>query len=118
MKQKMLVACVLLAMMGSGCSKTKPPTETDGQAAYVSDQEQYVQSLQQEILIDDPDAMLDDLNESAGDNSVNAERVRLKAVEDLSLQRADDPSSASLSVDPTAPEKAATLPETATTQPE
>lgn len=89
MKQKMLVACVLWATVMVGCSKNQPTTEdsaaakpdADGRVAYVSDQEQYVQSLQQEIAIDDPDALLDDLNESSGDNSQNAELVRLKSVE-------------------------------------
>ena len=89
MKQKMLVACVIWATVMVGCNKNQPTTEDSaaakpdaaGRVAYVSDQEQYVQSLQQEISIDDPDALLDDLNESAGDNSHNAELVRLKSVE-------------------------------------
>lgn len=91
MKQKVLIACVLLAMMESGCSKNEPTTNGDsnGRTVYVSDQEQYVQSLQQEISIDDPDALLDALNKSAGDNSENAERVRLKSVEASPAKEAD-----------------------------
>lgn len=90
MKQKMRVVCVVLwVTIMVGCSKSEPTTtggdtqksDAAGRVAYVSDQEQYVQSLQQEITIDDPDALLDDLNESAGDNSRNAELVRLKSVE-------------------------------------
>lgn len=91
MKKKMLMACVLLAMMGSGCSKNESTTggDSNGRTAYVSDQEQYVQSLQQEISIDDPDGLLKELNESIGDNSENAELVRLKSVEASPVQEAD-----------------------------
>jgi len=88
MKQKMLVAGLLLVVVAAGCSKNEPSDEAvaqkrdeAGRVAYVSDQEQYVQALQQEVEIADADALLDDLNESAGDNSHNAELVRLKSVE-------------------------------------
>jgi|GEM_PF-4909038 len=87
MKQKMLVAGLLL-VVAAGCSKNESSDEAAaqkrdaaGRVAYVSDQEQYVQALQQEVEIADADALLDDLNESAGDNSHNAELVRLKSVE-------------------------------------
>ena len=91
MKQEVLVICALLAAIGSGCSKKEPTTDKDsnGRTAYVSPQEEYVQALQQEVSIDDPDALLDDLNDSTGDNSENAERVRLKSVEASPVQNSD-----------------------------
>lgn len=90
MKLNMLVLCGLSAAIVVGCNKNNSPTEagtTDksnarGGVNYVSDQEQYVQSLQQEIAIDNPDALLDDLNESVGDSSHNAELVRLNSQEE------------------------------------
>lgn len=87
MNQKLSVLSVLSAIILAGCSK--PPAEAnasqqknaDGRVAYVSDQEQYVQSLHTEIAIEDPDSLLEELNEAMGDNSENAELVRLKSVE-------------------------------------
>lgn len=112
MKQKMLVICALLAAIGSGCSKTEPTTDKDsnGRTAYVSPQEEYVQALQQEVSIDDPDALLDDLNESIGDNSENAEQVRLKSVEASPVQDSE----ASALTDAAAPAEKVATPQTKT----
>lgn len=87
MKQKISVLSVLSVVILAGCSK--PPAETNaeqqknaaGRVAYVSDQEQYVQSLHTEIAIEDPDSLLEELNEATGDNSENAELVRLRSAE-------------------------------------
>lgn len=86
MKIAMLVVAVHLILVG--CSKSEQTDEQDQKSAssgdragYVSEQEQYVESLQQEVSIEDPDALLADLNESNGDNSENAALVSQKSLE-------------------------------------
>jgi len=111
MKQKLSVLSVLSAIILAGCGK--PPAETDvaqqktadGRVAYVSDQEQYVQSLHAEVAIEDPDSLLEELNEAMGDNSENAELVRLKSQEaspasQTATDRERDTSAAATAVTP------------------
>ena len=82
MKIAMLVVVVHLILVGCSKSEQDQKNASSGdRAGYVSEQEQYVESLQQEVSIEDPDALLADLNESNGDNSENAALVSQKSLE-------------------------------------
>lgn len=96
MKKIMFAVAIHLILVG--CSKSEK-TDADAQAdtstgdrvAYVSEQEQYVKSLHEEVSIDDPDALLDDLNQNSGDNSENAALVSQKSLEGAPLVQPTKP---------------------------
>ena len=86
MKIAMLVVVVQLILVGCSKSEQDQKNASSGdRAGYVSEQEQYVESLQQEVSIEDPDALLADLNDSIGDNSANAALVSQKSLEGAPL---------------------------------
>jgi hypothetical protein len=73
----------------SGCNREPKPeaaAETETAPApevvsnHVSENDLYMQRLEKDVDITDPDSMLDDLNQQVGDNKANAELARKNAV--------------------------------------
>ncbi|MEC7118772.1 MAG: hypothetical protein VXW65_02575 [Pseudomonadota bacterium] len=78
--KRVVMVCAAVAVVGALAWFLVLKNRGEERVAYVSEQEQFLQSLQQEVEIEDPDALLMDLNESVGDVSENAEKARLNAV--------------------------------------
>ena len=60
-----LSVIALISLLSVACSQQEPPTNTAARTAntgYVSENQQFVEQLNQEVKIDNPDALLSDLN--------------------------------------------------------
>jgi hypothetical protein len=75
-------AMAIAIAASSGCDRD--PKESakvpDVVNDHVSENDLYMQRLEQDVDLADPDSMLDDLNEQVGDNKANAEMARKNAV--------------------------------------
>lgn len=60
-----LSVITLISLLSVACSQQEPPTDTTARTTntgYVSENQQFVEQLNQEVKLDDPDALLNDLN--------------------------------------------------------
>ena len=60
-----LSVIALISLLSVACSQQEPPTNTAARTTntgYVSENQQFVEQLNQEVKIDNPDALLSDLN--------------------------------------------------------
>lgn len=75
-----LVGAVLGLSLLSGC-ENKPKVEEPAVdlPQHVSENDIYIKSLDKEVKIDNPDSLIEGVNQAVGDNTDNAEKARLNA---------------------------------------
>mgnify|MGYP006992451859 FL=1 len=81
-----MMASVGLTFTLVGCDSK--PAETEQAAAkpaHVSENDQYLQRMQQEVKIDDPDSLIEDVNETVG-NDDNAEKAKQLAAQGVTAK--------------------------------
>ena len=81
-----MMASLGLAFSLVGCDSK--PAETEQAAAkpaHVSENDQYLQRMQQEVKIDDPDSLIEDVNETVG-NDDNAEKAKQLAAQGVAAK--------------------------------
>jgi hypothetical protein len=83
-----LLSAMICFALTAGCSQKDKDTEGEASAhdtptvstEHVSENDQYMQKLEQDIDIIDPDSLIEDVNKQVGDNQANAELARRNAV--------------------------------------
>ncbi|MEY4515891.1 MAG: hypothetical protein RL180_237 [Pseudomonadota bacterium] len=94
-----LISAMLCLALTAGCSKKDKDTEGEASAhetptvstEHVSENDQYMQKLEQDIDIVDPDSLIEDVNKQVGDNQANAELARRNAVSGSAVVEAAAP---------------------------
>jgi hypothetical protein len=105
-----LSAIVCLSQM-AGCShkeKEEDAKTTESSQvvpAHVTENDMYMQKLEQDIDIIDPDSLIEDVNQQVGDNKANAELARRNAISGSAVSV--DTAAAQPAIAPVAPEKPA-----------
>lgn len=103
-----IVASLGIALALGGCDKKPEEKPAEAAPQHVSENDQYLERMKQEVKIDDADSLIEDVNESVG-NDDNAEKAKQLAAQGVSGKVDAAPAAA-----PTpAPEAPAAAPEAA-----
>jgi hypothetical protein len=84
----MLLSAMVCFALTAGCSHKEQEPESDAtvhddvkvSTEHVSENDKYMQKLEQDIDIVDPDSLIEDVNKQVGDNKANAELSRRNAI--------------------------------------
>ena len=100
------VGVVVALSLLAGCShKDKDkPAKTEETASvvpeHVTENDLYMQKLEQDIDIVDPDSLIEDVNKQVGDNKTNAELARRNAASGSAVHNPDAPAAPAVAPKP------------------